>query len=41
VVEIVNLCREHQVPLIPFGAGSSLEGHILATRGGLSLDCPR
>jgi hypothetical protein len=38
VVEIVNLCREHRVPLIPFGVGSSLEGHILATRGGLSLD---
>ena len=38
VVEIVNLCREHRVPLIPFGVGSSLEGHILATHGGLSID---
>ena len=38
VAEIVNLCREHRVPLIPFGVGSSLEGHILATHGGLSID---
>ncbi len=38
VVEIVNLCREHRVPLIPFGVGSSLEGHILATHGGHSID---
>ena len=38
VVEIVNLCREHRVPLIPYGAGSSLEGHILAVNGGLCLD---
>ena len=38
VVEIVNLCREHRVPLIPFGVGSSLEGHILATNGGISVD---
>ena len=38
VVEVVNLCREHRVPIIPFGVGSSLEGHILATRGGISVD---
>ena len=38
VVEIVKLCREHKVPLIPYGAGSSLEGHILAVNGGLCLD---
>lgn len=31
-------CHQHKVPLIPFGAGSSLEGHILAVQGGISLD---
>ncbi|WP_397475401.1 FAD-binding oxidoreductase [Pusillimonas sp.] len=31
-------CHRHKVPLIPFGSGSSLEGHILAVQGGISLD---
>ena len=38
VVEIVNLCREHDFPVIPYGAGSSIEGQLLAIHGGLSLD---
>ena len=38
VVEIVNLCRAHKFPLIPYGAGSSIEGQLLAIHGGLSLD---
>ncbi len=38
VVATVRACREHAVPIIPFGVGSSLEGHILAIRGGISVD---
>ncbi len=38
VVEIVNLCREHQVPIIAYGTGTSLEGHLAALRGGICID---
>ncbi len=38
VLALVNLCREHRYPLIPYGAGSSLEGHLLAIHGGVSVD---
>ena len=38
VAEVVRLCREHKVPLIPFGVGSSLEGALLAVHGGISVD---
>ncbi len=41
VVEIVNLCRASRTPIIPFGAGSSLEGHLNAPFGGVSLDFAR
>lgn len=38
VVSVVKLCNQFGVPLIPFGSGSSLEGHILAVQGGVSVD---
>ena len=38
VAEIVRLCRIHRVPVIPFGAGSSVEGHLLAIHGGVNID---
>lgn len=41
VADVVRLCREYKVPVIPFGVGSSLEGHLLAVQGGLSLDLSR
>ncbi len=41
VAEIVGLASRHQVPVIPFGVGSSLEGHLLAVQGGISIDLGR
>ena len=41
VAEAVRLASEHSVPVIPFGVGSSLEGHLLAVQGGISIDVSR
>ncbi len=41
VAEVVRLASEFEVPVIPFGAGSSLEGHLLAVQGGISVDVSR
>jgi len=38
VAEIVRICGRHGTPLIPFGAGTSLEGHVLPARGGVTVD---
>ena len=38
VAEIVRICVRHQTPLIPFGVGTSLEGGIGASRGGVCVD---
>jgi D-lactate dehydrogenase (cytochrome) len=38
VAEIVRLCAEHRVPVIAFGTGTSLEGHLNAPFGGVSVD---
>jgi D-lactate dehydrogenase (cytochrome) len=41
VRSIVKACTRYRVPLISFGAGTSLEGHVMAHRGGLCLDMTR
>lgn len=38
VAEVASLCNQHRVPLIPYGAGSSLEGNFLAVQGGIVID---
>ncbi len=39
VQKIVRICAENGVPIIPFGVGTSLEGHVNAPFGGVSIDC--
>ena len=41
VAAVVALAAQHAVPVIPFGTGSSLEGHLLAVQGGVSIDLSR
>ena len=41
VADAVRLASQHDVPVIPFGVGSSLEGHLLAVQGGISIDLTR
>ncbi|MCB2106045.1 MAG: FAD-binding protein [Rhodobacteraceae bacterium] len=38
VAQIVALCAEHRTPIIPFGAGTSLEGQVNAVAGGICVD---
>ena len=38
VADVVRIAAEHGVPVIPFGTGTSLEGHVNAPAGGISVD---
>ena len=41
VIDAVKICAKHDAPIVAFGAGSSLEGHVNAPYGGLSIDFTR
>jgi D-lactate dehydrogenase (cytochrome) len=41
VSDIVKVCAQYGVPVIPFGTGTSLEGHVNAPAGGISVDMSR
>ncbi len=41
VADAVKLASQYSVPVIPFGVGTSLEGHLLAVQGGISIDVSR
>ncbi len=41
VARVLAHANERRIPVVPFGAGSSLEGHVIPVRGGISLDLTR
>ena len=37
VSKILKLCNEHKVPVVPFGTGTSLEGHVVGNENGITI----
>lgn len=38
VSELLKICRRHKCPVVPYGIGTSLEGHVIPIRGGITVD---
>lgn len=41
VSQIMRICTKHKCPVVPYGVGTSLEGHIVPIHGGISIDTSR
>jgi D-lactate dehydrogenase (cytochrome) len=41
VSQIMRICTKHKCPVVPYGVGTSLEGHIVPIHGGISVDTSR
>ncbi|MCB1312935.1 MAG: FAD-binding protein [Sedimentitalea sp.] len=41
VAQVMRICADHKVPVIPYGTGTSLEGHVNAPAGGVTVDLMR
>ncbi len=41
VSAIMKICSAHKIPVVPFGIGTSLEGHVIPIHGGISIDTSR
>ena len=41
VSEMMKICSQYRVPVVPFGIGTSLEGHVIPIHGGISVDTSR